>query len=107
LSQELDSGQQSADDELSREMQLFPGRQVKLLGSLGSTAEHDVSTLRRISGNLGGVVNTKAEVVGTIAVAIEIRLIVQDPEKRMMLNVLVRGAARANRYTQRSLDGRR
>jgi hypothetical protein len=35
------SGQHSDDDELSKEMQFVPDGQLKLLGRLGSTAEHD------------------------------------------------------------------
>ena len=54
LSHEFVSGQQSADDELSSDMQLFPAGQVKLLGSFESTDEHDVASLLERSGNRGG-----------------------------------------------------
>lgn len=54
LSHELDSGQQSADEELSRDTQLVPAGQVKLLGNFESTEEHDRSRFWKRSGNLGG-----------------------------------------------------
>jgi hypothetical protein len=41
MAHELDPGQQRADEEVSRDMQLVLEGQWKLLGSLGSTAEHD------------------------------------------------------------------
>lgn len=50
------SGQQSPDEELSREMQLLPVGQLKLLGRSESTAEHEESScLRRRPGSLGGL----------------------------------------------------
>jgi hypothetical protein len=70
LSHELDSGQQSADDEVSRDTQLLPVAQVKVLGNFGSTAEQALSSLRNRPGNRGGNVLSKADVVETIAVAI-------------------------------------
>jgi hypothetical protein len=48
LEQSLLSGQQSPDDELSRDMQVEPEAHLKLLGSLESTAEQDRSS-RRVS----------------------------------------------------------
>ena len=51
-------------------MQLLPEGQVKLLGNFGSTVEQTLLSLRWRSGNLGGLVLSKADVEEMIAVAI-------------------------------------
>ena len=70
LSHEFDSGQHSAEDEVSRDTQLFPEGHVKVLGNLGSTAEQDTLSLARSPGSLGGLVS-KADVEDKIAAAIK------------------------------------
>lgn len=84
LLHELDSGQQRADEEVSRETQLLPVGQVKLLGNFGSTAEQELSSLRNIPGNRGGNVLSKADVVEMIAVAIRTVATVQGLEICML-----------------------
>ena len=80
LSHELVSGQQRADDELSRDTQLLPVEQLKLLGSFGSTEEQVLSSLRWWPGNLGGRRLSKADVEEMIAAAIRRICIVEGDE---------------------------
>ncbi len=56
-------GQQRADDELSREMQLLPEAHLKSLGSLESTAEHceeESSRVPRSARGLSGLAEAEA-----------------------------------------------
>ena len=103
LSHELVSGQQSAEDEVSREMQLFPALQVKLLGSFGSTAVHDVPSRRRRSGNLGGFDGSNAGVAETTHAAIKSRWTLQGFEKNMMWYVLASSRCRRSSNSSKQM----